>query len=93
MSRLPANDLERELEKAFNFRGHVTLTLDDGATVEGYVFNRELGHPKLKEPPFVELFRKGSGAKEKVALARIKAITLSGVDHAAIAPPPPNLKK
>jgi hypothetical protein len=93
MSRLPETDLERQLEKAFNYRGHVTLTLDDGSTVEGYVFNRELGHAKLKEPPFVELFRKGSGAKEKVALARVRAIALSGIDHAAIAPPPPSLKK
>jgi hypothetical protein len=31
------------LEKAFDFRGDCTLTLDDGSTVAGYIFDRRRG--------------------------------------------------
>jgi hypothetical protein len=31
------------LEKAFDFRGDVTLTLNDGRTVAGYIFDRRRG--------------------------------------------------
>ena len=40
-----ATDEEKKaaFEKAFDYRGDVTLTLSDGRNVEGYVFDRSLG--------------------------------------------------
>src|ERR1035438_6735291 len=33
-------DLRRALEKAFDYRGDVTLTLKNGTRIEAYIFNR-----------------------------------------------------
>src|SRR5919204_29783 len=37
------DDLRDALEKAFDYRGDVTITLKNGNTVEGYVFDRRVG--------------------------------------------------
>ena len=79
----PTNELEHHIEKAYHYRGNVTMTLNDGTTIEGFIFNREFRNPKLAEDQFVELFLAGSGERQKVALADIAAVTLSGEDHAA----------
>jgi hypothetical protein len=36
-------DVRQALEKAFDYRGDVTLTLKDGRVVHGYVFDRRAG--------------------------------------------------
>ena len=36
-------DLRTGLEKAFDYRGDVTVTKKDGETVEGYLFDRKSG--------------------------------------------------
>lgn len=77
------DDLSRQLEAAFDYRGHVTVTLKDGSTVEGFLFNRQLASPLLKEPPFVELYLKGSAEHRKLAISELKSIALSGEDFAA----------
>ena len=38
-------DLRAALDKAFDYRGDVTITLQDGTSVEGYVFDRRAGEP------------------------------------------------
>ena len=44
---IPALASEEEvrgaLEKAFDYRGDVTITRKDGSTVEGYIFDRKPG--------------------------------------------------
>ena len=83
------SELEQQVEKAFSFRGNVTIALKTGERFEAYVFNRALGGPKQKEPPFVEVYRKGkAGVAEKLPLAAIEAIELTGKDHAVFVPPP-----
>ena len=37
------DDLRVALEKAFDYRGDVTLTRKDGSVVEGYIFDRRTG--------------------------------------------------
>jgi len=37
------DELRTALEKAFDYRGDVTLTLKDGRRVEGYIFDRVSG--------------------------------------------------
>ncbi len=81
-------EVERQIEAAFHHRGHVTVTLDDGSAVEGYLFNRQLGHPKLAEPPYVELFLKGSAERRTVPIARIRGVALTGEDLARPWTPP-----
>jgi hypothetical protein len=63
------------LRVAFEYRGDVTLTLDDGATVEGYVAN--VG------PDALRLWTKGSTSLRDVPTARVKEIALTGRDTAA----------
>ena len=41
-SRADASGLEAALEKAFDYRGDVTLTLTDGRVLVGYVFDRRV---------------------------------------------------
>ena len=83
------SELEQQVEAAFSFRGNVTIAMKSGETFEAYVFNRALGGPKQKEPPFIEVYRKGkAGQAEKIALASLESIALSGKDHAKFVPPP-----
>jgi hopanoid biosynthesis associated radical SAM protein HpnH len=63
------------LRVAFEYRGDVTLTLDDGARLEGYVAN--VG------PDALRLWTKGSTALRDVPTERVKEIALTGRDTAA----------
>jgi hypothetical protein len=79
----PANELERQIEAAFDYRGHVTITLKSGERVVGYVYNRQFAQPKLREPPFIEMFLAGSGDSRKFSIDGIHAVELTGKDYAA----------
>ncbi|HEY0256360.1 MAG TPA: hypothetical protein VGC39_02870 [Candidatus Methylacidiphilales bacterium] len=65
------------IDKAFDYRGDVTLTLQN-ETVEGYMFNRD---PKAS-PARVELFVKGSDEPRIIPYADIVAIAFTGKDTA-----------
>ncbi len=62
------------LRAAFEYRGDVTLQLDDGDSVEGYVAN--LGHDEL------DLWKRGQTTTRKVALSEISHIEFTGRDTA-----------
>jgi hypothetical protein len=79
----PENELERQIEAAFDYRGHATITLKSGERVVGYVYNRQFAHPKLPEPPFIEMFLAGSGERRKFTLDGIDTVALTGKDYAA----------
>lgn len=83
-------EVERQAEAAFQYRGNVTITLADGQAFEAYVSNRELRpHPKLGAP-FIDVLRAGKpGAPERIRLAQVASIALTGQDHAAFTPPAP----
>lgn len=81
------DQLQRDVEAAFRFRGHVTVHLQGGERLEGYLYNRDLSGKKA--PPFVELFQKGSGAPRRLGLSEIQRVELTGEDCAANAPPVP----
>jgi hypothetical protein len=74
-------DLRLALNKAFDYRGDVTLTLKDGRKVEGYIFDRREGST-LKDS-LVRLFPAGRDEKLSLAYADIAAISFSGRDTAA----------
>jgi hypothetical protein len=75
-------DLRAALEKAFDYRGDVTITRKDGSKVEGYLFDRRSGS-SLKESQ-VRLYPKNSNEKIAVSYAEIGALAFSGRDTAAV---------
>jgi hypothetical protein len=74
-------ELRAALEKAFDYRGDVTLTRKNGVKVEGYIFDRIAG-PSL-DSCFVRLLPKDSNERLKVSYADIAALAFSGRDPAA----------
>ncbi len=74
-------DLQNALEKAFDYRGDITITLRNGDKVEGYIFDRRLGD--TLETSFVRLLPKSSNGKIRVAYSEIAALAFSGRDTAA----------
>jgi hypothetical protein len=69
------------LEKAFDYRGDVTINCKDGSVVEGYIFDRKTG-ATLSES-FVRLFPKDSAEKRSIAYSEIAGLTFTGKDRAA----------
>jgi hypothetical protein len=70
-------DRREGIDKAFDYRGDVTLTVR-GQQVEGYLFNRD----SKAVPPRVELFPKGSETAQIIPYADIEAISFTGKDTA-----------
>jgi hypothetical protein len=73
------SDAERveAIDKAFDYRGDVTLTLTNGP-VEGYIFNRDA----RATPPRVEVFVKGTEDPLVIPYSDIVAIAFTGRDTA-----------
>lgn len=76
---LAGDALAEVIERAFDYRGDVTLVLDDGRLLEGYLFNRA----RDRREPFVQLFERESGGAATVPYARIRAVRFTGKDTAA----------
>jgi len=70
------------LDKAFDYRGDVSLTLRSGEKIEGYVFDRRYEGPNL-EQCFVRLLPTHSNEKTSVRYSDIASIEFSGRDMAA----------
>jgi len=75
------DDLKAALEKAFDYRGDVTLTLKSGEKIEAYIFNRSTGATLAES--FVQYFTPKVDEKRKVSYADIARIEFSGKDRAA----------
>jgi hypothetical protein len=65
------------IDKAFDYRGDVTITLRN-EQIEGYIFNRE---PKAT-PPRIEVFVKGSDEPRIIPYADVTALAFTGKDTA-----------
>jgi hypothetical protein len=74
-------EVRQALEKAFDYRGDVTITRKDGSKVEGYIFDRRSG--KTLSDSIVRLYPKDSGEKLAVPYADIAALAFTGRDTAA----------
>jgi hypothetical protein len=75
------DEVREALEKAFDYRGDITITLKDGNKVEGYLFDRRPG-PSLAQS-FVRMIPTTSHAKLNIAYSDVAALTFSGRDTAA----------
>jgi len=74
-------EIRAALEKAFDYRGDVTMTLKSGERIEAYIFNRQSG-ARLAES-FVQYFTPGANNKRKVSYAEIARLEFTGKDRAA----------
>lgn len=74
-------EVRQALEKAFDYRGDVTITRKDGSKVEGYIFDRRTG--KTLADSAVRLFPKDADQKISIPYSDIAALAFSGRDTAA----------
>jgi hypothetical protein len=74
-------EIRQALEKAFDYRGDVTITRKDGTRVEGYIFDRRTGRSLAKSA--VRLFPKDTDQKISIPYSDIAALAFSGRDTAA----------
>ena len=75
----PALSLAEVVEKAFDYRGNVTVIRTDGSETQGYLFNRNADGPV----PFVQLFDLNGGGPHTIFYREIRRERAadSGRDH------------
>jgi hypothetical protein len=74
-------ELREALEKAFDYRGDVSITRKDGSKAEGYIFDRVMG--KNLADSFVRILSKDSEQRVKIAYSDIAGLAFTGRDTAA----------
>jgi hypothetical protein len=74
-------EVRAALERAFDYRGDITLTLKDGVVIEGYLFDRREAGAGLADCT-AWLFPKDRDEKVRVGYAEIARVEFSGKDTA-----------
>jgi hypothetical protein len=74
-------DIRAVIEKAFDYRGDVTITSKNGSEVTGYLFDRRIG-PTLASS-VVRLMLANSNERPAIPYSEIAAIAFTGRDTAA----------
>jgi Zn/Cd-binding protein ZinT len=74
-------EIRAALEKAFDYRGDVTMTLKSGERIEAYIFNRQSGATLAES--FVQYFTPAASDKRRVSYAEIARLEFTGKDRAA----------
>jgi hypothetical protein len=75
------DEIRTALEKAFDYRGDVTITRKDGSRIEGYIFDRRTGNTLAAS--VVRLLPKNDNQKIVVPYSDIAALAFTGRDTAA----------
>lgn len=75
------DEIRTALEKAFDYRGDITITLKSGEAVEGYIFDRSTGQTLADST--VKLYPKNIDEKRSISYAQIARLEFSGRDAAA----------
>ncbi|HTV56289.1 MAG TPA: hypothetical protein VMI06_15410 [Terriglobia bacterium] len=76
------DEIRVAVEKAFAYRGDLTITLKDGRRIEGYVFDRKIKGPALSDG-ILRLMPKNQPGKISVFYSDIAALAFTGRDTAA----------
>src|SRR5438094_10553000 len=71
--------LAEVIDRAFDYRGDVTVVRHDGSQTVGYLFNRDAEAPE----PFVQMFDRGGDGPFTIPYAKIATIKFTGKDTAA----------
>jgi hypothetical protein len=75
------SETREALEKAFDYRGDITLTLKDGRVVQGYVFDRRSG--ETLQTSTLRVIPANERTKVSIAYSEIAALAFTGRDNAA----------
>ena len=75
-------EIRAALEKAFDYRGDLTLTLKNGDKIEGYLFDRKNDGATLADCN-VRMIPKGRPEKLRIPYSDIAALAFTGKDTAA----------
>lgn len=76
-------EVKDALEKAFDYRGDVTLTLRNGEIVEGYIYDRKQGSTLADSLVRVIPSKGEQRTRRSIPYAEISALNFSGRDTAA----------
>lgn len=76
------DEIRAAFEKAFDYRGDLTITLKNGGKIEGYIFDRSDDSPALADC-YVRVKLKTGPDKIKIPYPDIAAIAFTGKDTAA----------
>jgi len=74
-------EIRTALEKAFDYRGDVSITLKSGEKIDGYIFDRRSG--KSLTDSVIRLYPKSGNQKILISYADIGALAFTGKDTAA----------
>ena len=75
----PGVPLAEVIDRAFDYRGNVTVELQNGGELSGYLFNRDA---RAKEP-FVQMFDMAGEGPIRIPYAEIRRVRFTGRDTAA----------
>jgi len=75
------DDLRSALEKAFDYRGDVTITNKAGKKIEAFIFNRHTGATLAES--YVQFFEPNVNGKQKLSYSDIARLEFTGKDRAA----------
>ena len=73
------NDVDELVERAFHYRGDVTILTDNDGSLTGYLFNR---NARASEP-FIQLFETATGRQLSIPYQDITQVLFTGRDTAA----------
>jgi hypothetical protein len=76
-----AAEVREALEKAFDYRGDITVTRKDGSTVEGYLYDRSNGTTLADS--YIRIIPAKDRTRVTIAYSDIAALAFSGRDTAA----------
>ena len=74
-------EVREALEKAFDYRGDITITRKDGSKVQGYLYDRRTG--KTLAESVVRMMPSDGAVRVNIAYSDIAALAFSGRDTAA----------
>src|SRR3954467_7082457 len=75
------DEVRAALEKAFDYRGDLTITLKSGEKVEGYLYDRKVG--KTLDDSLARIMPKDKPGRMNVRYSDIAALAFTGKDTAA----------
>ena len=74
-------EVREALEKAFDYRGDITLTRKDGSQVQGYLYDRRTGATLAES--LVRIMPSNGAGRVSIAYSEIAALAFTGRDNAA----------
>jgi hypothetical protein len=74
-------DIRMVIEKAFDYRGDVTVTRKDGSQITGYLFDRRMG--KTLSDSVIRLMLASGNERPSIPYSEIAGIVFTGRDTAA----------